>query len=255
MKKNYLFFSLLLFILFSSYASLSLCSPLLIKNLTIEDGLVETLSAIFYFAAGSLMLLLFINAKSLQQSYVFGWRRNIFCLLLSIFFFACCGEEISWGQRIFHLTTPPYLQRANLQHEINLHNLVILNGNGNKHSVTGLLINVFFSANGLYSLVWIFYGFVLPLLTHLDTRVERQTARVSLPVFSLGLGLMFILNFGIFKIFSALSLYEQDKTPLVELKETLIAFLYMVGSLQLLATYNQRSCGIKAGKFRWAQSS
>ena len=221
----------------SSYAFLSFCNPVLSRALTIEDGLVETLSAIFYFTAGILMLLLFIHAKSLQKSYIFGWRSNIFYLLLSILFFVCCGEEISWGQRIFNVDTPTYLQNANLQKEINFHNLAILNGNGNNHSVIGLLISVFFSANGLYSLVWLCYGFMLPLLTHLNTWVKKQTGCVGIPVFSLNLGVMFILNFGIFKFFSALHFHGQDNTPLVELKETLIAFLYTMGSLQLAFIY------------------
>src|SRR6185295_2537016 len=38
----------------------------------------------------------------------------------------CClyvtGEEISWGQQLFHWTTPEYWTRINDQHETNLHN-------------------------------------------------------------------------------------------------------------------------------------
>ena len=34
------------------------------------------------------------------------------------------GEELSWGQRVVHLTTPERVAAANRQHELNLHNLV-----------------------------------------------------------------------------------------------------------------------------------
>lgn len=245
MKNNYFpSFALLCGLLFS-YAFLSLCTTGLSRSLTIEDGLVETLSAVFYFIAGGLMLLLFLKDRPVRPGYLFGWRSNSLYLLLSIFFGVCCGEEISWGQRILHVTTPQYLQKVNLQHEINLHNLMIFNGNGNKHSVKGWLITVVFSANGLYSLVWSFYGFVLPLLARLSGWVKKQTAQVGLPVFPLRLGLLFVLNFGIFKLFSALSFSERDNTPLVELKETLIALLYAVGSLQVLATYRQKLAAAK----------
>ena len=42
---------------------------------------------------------------------------------LAVAAFAAIGEEISWGQRIFDVTTPDSLAAENRQEELNLHNL------------------------------------------------------------------------------------------------------------------------------------
>ena len=43
--------------------------------------------------------------------------------LLAVAALGAIGEELSWGQRIFHLTTPEPVAAANSQRELNLHNL------------------------------------------------------------------------------------------------------------------------------------
>lgn len=61
-------------------------------------------------------------------SGVLAWRsrhlaRPVFALIaLACLFIA--GEELSWGQWIFHWETPDSLAAVNLQNETNLHNLV-----------------------------------------------------------------------------------------------------------------------------------
>jgi hypothetical protein len=44
-------------------------------------------------------------------------------ILLSIGLFFIAMEEISWGQRIFNVSTPELLLSSNLQKEMNIHNL------------------------------------------------------------------------------------------------------------------------------------
>ena len=43
--------------------------------------------------------------------------------LLAVAALAAIGEELSWGQRLFNVTTPETLATANRQHELNVHNL------------------------------------------------------------------------------------------------------------------------------------
>ena len=43
--------------------------------------------------------------------------------LLALAAVGAIGEELSWGQRLFHLTTPDTVAAANDQQELNLHNL------------------------------------------------------------------------------------------------------------------------------------
>lgn len=47
-----------------------------------------------------------------------------FFALLSLACLYVCGEEISWGQRLFALETPQFFQQHNLQQETNLHNFI-----------------------------------------------------------------------------------------------------------------------------------
>jgi len=65
--------------------------------------------------------------------------------------FVCMGEEISWGQRIFDITTPDGLREINLQGETNIHNIEFMDTFlGGKYLylsimmlTTGLLLPVF----------------------------------------------------------------------------------------------------------------
>lgn len=79
-----------------------------------EDGLLESLSAIFYFSAAGI--------------FVFGFKNKpaplrFWCLFFAVLMFMVGGEEISWGQRIFGIATPASLDSVNVQNEFNIHNI------------------------------------------------------------------------------------------------------------------------------------
>jgi len=84
-----------------------------------EDYLVEYGSALFWLLAAAIFLirsliLLFKNPNKYQL---------VINLALMIFFIICAGEEISWGQRIFHFATPEFFKLINVQDETTLHNI------------------------------------------------------------------------------------------------------------------------------------
>ena len=81
----------------------------------IEDGPVETLTAVFMFLAA---LLLLLTAARGQGRFLRGA-----CLLGGLAFLFAGGEEISWGQRIFGFATPDFLGNLNAAGETNLHNI------------------------------------------------------------------------------------------------------------------------------------
>ncbi len=83
--------------------------------LTREDGLAENLTAVAFFLAG---LLLFATAPAERS----GFRCGIYMLGGLVMTFVC-GEEISWGQRIFGFATPDFLMDVNNQGEFNVHNI------------------------------------------------------------------------------------------------------------------------------------
>ena len=86
-------------------------------DLTTEDSYVENLTAILFFLAG---LLLVIVATT--ECRIFP--RCIYILGCVAFMFVV-GEEISWGQRIFGFDTPEYLMNINVQNEFTIHNIKI----------------------------------------------------------------------------------------------------------------------------------
>lgn len=84
-----------------------------------EDFWVEYGSALFWLLAAVVVLV---------QTLILLFRKPnkyqlVINLVLIIFFIVCAGEEISWGQRIFHFKTPEFLKLINVQNETTLHNI------------------------------------------------------------------------------------------------------------------------------------
>ncbi len=82
-----------------------------------EDAFFEWIQFVGYFNASVLFIL---HAWRLKRWP--GWMRALLFLGgISLFFIA--GEEISWGQRIFHIQNPEYFVERNIQKELSIHNL------------------------------------------------------------------------------------------------------------------------------------
>lgn len=122
-ERKLAFFLVVLIIILSSYIIfLSVTDAKSFFLFIEEDGLVEYASSIFWFLAAILLtasLIKHITSKKNRNS------KYVICiyLMLIILFILCGGEEISWGQRIFHETTPDFLKSVNVQNEITLHNI------------------------------------------------------------------------------------------------------------------------------------
>jgi hypothetical protein len=85
-----------------------------------EDGLVENLQVLFLLASFGIAVYNCFHAPDSGKPFYF-----ITWIGLALLFFFAAGEEISWGQRIFNFETTGFFESNNLQHETNLHNLVI----------------------------------------------------------------------------------------------------------------------------------
>jgi hypothetical protein len=109
---------------------LSIALPLLIISLKIlsakwywyiiamEDGPVEYGTSIAYLLA---CILSFSISKGLyKQGQMFF---TLLYVILSVGFIFICMEEVSWGQRIFHVQTPDAFMTYNTQKELTLHNM------------------------------------------------------------------------------------------------------------------------------------
>ena len=79
-----------------------------------EDSVLEWGEVCAYGAAAGASALVALRTRGLVRC-AYG--------LLAVAALAAVGEELSWGQRLFHLRTPEPLEAANRQGELNLHNL------------------------------------------------------------------------------------------------------------------------------------
>ena len=83
-----------------------------------EDDLFEWLQFFFYLLSSVSSFYLMIQSykkKKYFSVFVYG--------MLGLFAFFVAGEEISWGQRLFHIPSPSFLLKNNYQREISVHNL------------------------------------------------------------------------------------------------------------------------------------
>ena len=98
-------------------------NPELLNALSVEDALIENLTAIIY-GISSIFFLVMAKRSDFLRSKEHGLR---FAATLSwaLLCFIIMGEEISWGQRIFNLETPASVAAINVQSELNVHNLAI----------------------------------------------------------------------------------------------------------------------------------
>jgi len=85
----------------------------ILKEFVVEDGLVESLTVVLYCLA-ALFFILANKRQSFKQLWYWGY---------TLLFILIAAEEISWGQRIFNIGGPRILIDANVQQEMNIHNI------------------------------------------------------------------------------------------------------------------------------------
>ena len=120
-----------------------------------EDGPVEWATAACDALAA---VLAFGLARRSAQQRRFYVLLGVFCAFLAF-------EEISWGQRVFGITSPDFFQHHSDQREINVHNVV--------QQWTGLRSKLF-GGVALFA-----YGVVLPLIAR-GARVQRRIDRLGI---------------------------------------------------------------------------
>jgi len=136
------------------------------NRFVVEDGFIEWLTVIALIASAVLML---TRAWTLK-----GVRPPLFLLvttMAALVFLFGAGEEISWGQRIFSVETPEWLEARNKQKEMNLHNLVVAG-----HSVNKLVFSK------LLGVVLLLYLIVLPAVCRKHPRWEGFVNRAGIPL-------------------------------------------------------------------------
>lgn len=160
-----------------------------IDRLSVEDGPIETASALCWIIASGLMGTLFFRT------------RIVWYLLLALIFFLCFGEEISWGQRIVGFSSPDYFAEHNLQGEFNIHNLDLFDRRGTLRP--GPWQN-FFSLGRMFSLFWFSYFCALPRIVGISSLASSLTVWARLPVIPPFFGPFLVGNYAVFKYYEIL---------------------------------------------------
>lgn len=190
-----------------------------------EDGLVESIGALALFVTA--------GAFAVLARRAIPARRPLLAILVlagsALVFFVGGGEEISWGQRIFDISTPESLSEINKQQETNLHNI-------------GIVSTI---AEATFFLLWVGMAVLAPLLSRV--RFVGTLVRTYVPVIALPLGVVFVSNFIFAKVLQA-ALETQDSAsryPVVhrvtETKESVYALLFAIGAIYLLLRPTSRN--------------
>jgi len=166
--------------------------------------------------------------------------KNKFFILLAIVFFVGAGEEISWGQRIFKFSTPDSLNRINVQHEFNIHNIETFNGHYFDHTrKTGLA--KLLTINYLYKIFWLSFGILLPIIVMLNKKIFFLIKSIKIPIPPLSIGIFFFVNWIVFKIISSYLLSPNEPMAyyytVSEVMESGTAFIFLVLSYYFFSGY------------------
>lgn len=131
-----------------------------------EDGLVEWLTVLGLLLGCFVCIARFFVLRKFKSAWFL-----IVTLGLGLLLFFAAGEEISWGQRIFHIKSPEFFQKENSQGETNLHNLV----------VDGVKINKIIFSIGLIAVMGI-YLLIVPLLYRYSRNIKNFIDRSGVPL-------------------------------------------------------------------------
>lgn len=221
-----------------SLVMITMCSILLfdensVRLLTMEDGLVENIGAFSFFIAAVLFFTTYTRSLGSGNNIGgFCTKKNIFYLLLGILFLIACGEEISWGQRIFNWQTPGIFSNLNMQGETNIHNLNIFHGHAdNSFNTKKTGIANLFTMSRLFSIFWLLFCFFIPILNKYSVKFNRLFKHIGLPIAPIWIGCLFFANFIAYKIIFYYCSMMSATTHLIsitEIKETNYAFSFAV---------------------------
>jgi len=206
----------------------------LVLRLTREDALVENAGALCFFVAGLLAMRLFLRSQSASRWWVLGWA--VFC-------FFCFGEEISWFQRVVGYSTPEAVGNANVQGEMNIHNLWFLQGHFWGDALKGSFDwGIVLGAPNLFRIGFLFYFILLPL----SVRMPRIGALLERFGYSPP-GMSFVGAVSVVLLISLLlSLICEPRhiKALSETRESYYAFVILIS----LAWYPASFCAGSAGE-------
>ncbi len=222
------------------YIALVNTSPETQFNLTREDGLFENTSAIAFFFAFIIFTYLFFKSKNLDNLF-FGikTKRNVFYGLLALLFLISCGEEISWGQRIFGWSTPESLMEMNAQNETNFHNLWLFQAS-NKDGSSKSFMELFLNMGRLYTIFWMIYCVLIPVACFVSVQFKKFITHIGTPIVPLWIGGFFVVNYlALYGTIYGFHSQLDEANRIIEVRESLQAVGFLLFALYSLWYYKK----------------
>jgi hypothetical protein len=182
-----------------------------------EDHFLENLQAICLFATAGISFYIFYRAYQNRNIIKITWIKLLVYLGLALIYFFIAGEEISWGQRIFHIATPASWAAQNTQGETNLHNLAIFEKGKIK-------------MDNIFTVFWLGFTVAIPGGALLWDRFKQFADRLT-PIVYWGFGILFLLNFVLAKVGN---------------------FLYSSGYTYQAVPFAQAITQVKEGNYDWS---
>ena len=213
MKKNFVYLYILVFFLnIICIMAIWVGNPQDVLLLTKEDGIIESLSAIFYFL-GIICCLIAISQKKFVR-FSFIW------LFLCVIFL---GEETSWFQHYLNYSVPQ-IENINIQSEFNIHNLNIFQGSHliDEQGYFQIDFRKMLNAQTLFRIGLFFYFLILPIAFQIN-KGKSLLIKIEYPnpsaLFVLSMWGSIILSI-ILALFSSSSI----RSALAETREMFYAF-------------------------------
>jgi len=157
-----------------------------------EDGVFEDITAIVLLLISILFLVRLIKEHKSKNKY---WIALSIIIIIGTFL--GCGEEISWGQRIFSIKSDAFFAANNLQGETNLHNL----------EIDGVKLNKVIFTYGL-EIVFGFYFFFTQLLYKYSSFSKKVIDLWGLPIPRIKHTIVLLLCTGVIVAVSAERVWE-----------------------------------------------
>jgi hypothetical protein len=147
-----------------------------------EDHYFENVGALSLFVASGLSFYIFVRALKNRATTGMHWLKLLVYLGLAFLYFFGAGEEISWGQRIFHIQEPAELAKENVQHELNIHDLAIFEN------------NEWLKSDNIFTVFWLAFAVLIPFGSFVWKRF-REFAEKFTPIVYWGIGALFLFNY------------------------------------------------------------
>ena len=176
-----------------------------------EDGFFFYLTSIFLFLSSFYLFYFFISNIKLKSIW---WKMGIIIMIIGLFFGA--GEEISWGQRIFHIESSKFFNENNSQKETNLHNMI----------VDGVKLNKLIFSN-LLSIIFSIYFLILPILWRKNNFIKKTINQFGIPIANNYQVIIFMIS----SLIIILSISNERKWEIWEYTFALTMFLIVLNPL------------------------